>query len=97
MSFDQMLLRSLEAAKARKPLFEASFVYNGGFACVDILNAVGHDAWDIIEVKSSTDDKPVDLLDQASQSFVYNGASLKIRSCWLMQVSRDQTCADMTM
>jgi hypothetical protein len=89
MDFDPMLRRSLEAAKARKPLFEESFVYNGGFARADILNPVGQDAWDIIEVKSSTDAKPVNLLDLAFQAFVYNGAGLKIHCCWLMHVNRD--------
>lgn len=42
-NFEQVLQQSLEAAKARKPLFEAGFVYNGGFARVDILNPVGKD------------------------------------------------------
>ena len=87
--FDQVLRLSLEAANARKPLFEAGFVYNGGFARVDILNPVGQDAWDIIEVKSSTDVKDVNLIDLAFQAFVYNGAGLKIRRCYVMHVNRD--------
>jgi len=49
-----VLKQSLEAAKLRKPLFEAGFVYNGGLARVDILNPVSKNEWDIIEVKSST-------------------------------------------
>ena len=40
--------------KHRKPLFEAAFSANGCYARVDILNPVKGDAWDIIEVKSST-------------------------------------------
>ena len=60
--FEHVLHRSLEAAKARKPLFEAAFAYGDGFARVDILNPVGRDAWDIIEVKD------VNLLDLAFQS-----------------------------
>ncbi len=71
-----MLRKSLEAAKARKPLFEAAFVYNGGYARADILNPVGKDAWDVVEVKSSTQVKDVNLLDLAFQAFVYNGAGL---------------------
>ena len=86
--FAQVLKHSLEAAKARQPLFEAGFVCNGGFARVDILNPVGQDAWDIIEVKSSTEVKDVDLLDLAFQAFVYNGAGLRTRRCWLMRVDR---------
>ena len=87
--FEQVIRQSLEAAKARKPLFEAGFVYNGGFARVDILNPVGKDAWDIIEVKSSTEVKDVNLLDLAFQAFVYNGAGLNIRRCCVMHVNRE--------
>jgi hypothetical protein len=87
--FEQVLQRSLEAAKARKPLFEAGFVYNGGFARVDILNPVSGSAWDIIEVKSSTEGKDVNLLDLSFQAFVYSGAGLNIRRCCLMHVDRN--------
>ena len=87
--FEHVLQQSLEAAKARKPLFEAGFVHNGGFARVDILNPVGKDGWDIIEVKSSTEVKDVNLLDLAFQAFVSNGTGLNVRRCCLMNVNRD--------
>lgn len=87
--FEQVLQKSLETVKLRKPLFEAGFVYNGGFARVDILNPVGRNEWDIIEVKSSTEVKAVNLLDLAFQAFVYNGAGLNIRRCFIMHVDRD--------
>jgi hypothetical protein len=87
--FEHVLQRSLEAAKERKPLFEAGFVHNGGFARVDILDPVGEDAWDIIEVKSATEVKSVNLLDLAFQAFVYNRAGLKIRRCRVMHVNRE--------
>jgi hypothetical protein len=45
--FEQVLQNSLASLNARKPLFEAGFVYNGGLARVDILNPVAKDAWDI--------------------------------------------------
>jgi hypothetical protein len=88
-AFEHVLRQSLEAAKARKPMFEAGFVHNGGFARVDILNPVGKNEWDIIEVKSSTEVKDVNLIDLAFQAFVYNGAGLNIRRCCLMHVNRD--------
>ena len=87
--FQQVLQKTLEAAKARKPLFEAGFLYNGGFARVDILNPVGKDEWDIIEVKSAPEVKDVNLLDLAFQAFVYNGAGLSIRRCCVMCVDRE--------
>ncbi|MCL4789521.1 MAG: DUF2779 domain-containing protein [Verrucomicrobia bacterium] len=89
IDFAQVLQQSLEAAKQRKPLFEAGFVHNGGFARVDILNPVGRNEWDIIEVKSSTEVKDVNLLDLAFQAFVYTGAGLNIRRCYLMHVDRN--------
>ncbi|HEY3855671.1 MAG TPA: DUF2779 domain-containing protein [Verrucomicrobiae bacterium] len=87
--FQQVLRNSQEAAKARRPLFEAGFVYNGGFARVDILNPVGDDEWEIVEVKSAADVKRINLIDLAFQAFVYNGAGLKVRRCCVMHVDRD--------
>lgn len=87
--FDQLLQNSLEASHARKPLFEAGFVYSGGLARADILNPVGEDEWDIIEVKSATEVKDVNLIDLAFQAFVYNGVGLKIRQCFVMCVNRE--------
>lgn len=88
-NFQQALAASLAAVKRRKPVFEPGFVYNGAYARADILNPVGKDAWDIIEVKSSTGVKDVAFLDLAFQAFVYNGAGLKIRRCCIMHVNSD--------
>jgi len=87
--FNKILQRSQELLSARCPLFEAGFNYNGGYARADILNPVGHDQWDIVEVKSSTEVKDVNLLDLAFQAYVYAGAGLNIRRCILMHVNRD--------
>jgi hypothetical protein len=87
--FDEVLQRSQELVTARRPLLEAGFKYNGGYARADILNPIGDEAWDIVEVKSSTEVKDVNLLDLAFQAYVYTGAGLKIRRCILMHVNRD--------
>ncbi|HZM05823.1 MAG TPA: hypothetical protein VFC44_22715 [Candidatus Saccharimonadales bacterium] len=89
VDFNQVLRNSLEATKARKPLFEAGFVSNNAYARMDILNPVDGDAWDIIEVKSSTEGKNVNLSDLAFQAFACTGAGLKIRRRCLMHVNRD--------
>ena len=85
------LARTLEltrqALRLRRPLFEAVLGFRGGYARGDILNPVGADAWDIIEVKSSTAVKPVNLHDLAFQHFVYTGAGLRIRRCFLLHVN----------
>ena len=46
--------KSLEVAKLRKPLLEAGFVFKQAYALADILNPVAKNAWDLIEVKSSS-------------------------------------------
>jgi hypothetical protein len=53
------------------------------------LNPVAQDQWDIIEVKSSTEVKDVNLHDVALQRFVYSGAGLKIRKCFLLHINSD--------
>lgn len=89
--FQQVIQQSLEAARTRRPLFEPGFVHNGGFARADILNPVGRDEWDVVEAKSSTAVKAVNLADLAFQAFVYNGAGLKLRRCLLMHIDGDYT------
>lgn len=76
-----------DAVKLRKPLFEAAFTSNGGYARVDILNPIKGDAWDIIEVKSSTSLKDVNLSDIAFQAWVLTNAGLTIRRCFLCLVN----------
>jgi hypothetical protein len=79
--------KSLEAAKLRKPLFEAGFVYKQAYALADILNPVAKNAWDLIEVKSSSGVKDEYYSDVAFQKYVYEGAGLKIRKCYLMYIN----------
>jgi hypothetical protein len=76
-----------DAVKYRRPLFEAAFSANGGYARVDILNPVKGDAWDIIEVKSATSLDDVHVSDLAFQTWVLTGAGLKIRRCFLCHVN----------
>jgi Domain of unknown function(DUF2779) len=76
--------KSLEALKLRKPLFEAGFVFDRAYALADILVPAEDDAWDLIEVKSSTQVKPEHYADAAFQKYTYEGAGLKIRRCFIM-------------
>ena len=46
-------------------------------------------AWDVIEVKSSTSVKDVYIADLGFQAFVYSGAGLKIRRCFLLLINPD--------
>jgi Domain of unknown function(DUF2779) len=85
--FHQVLELSAKAVALRKPLFEAAFKSNNAFARADILNPVGKDQWDIIEVKSSTEVKNINLHDLALQRFAYEGAGLKIARCHILHIN----------
>ncbi len=79
--------QSLKSLKLRKPLFEGGFVYRRAYALADILVSVDEDAWDLIEVKSSTGIKNEHLTDVAFQKYTYEGAGIKIHRCYLMYIN----------
>jgi hypothetical protein len=86
---DETIRLTKQALKQRKPLFEAAFSGSGGYARADILIPVGDDAWNLVEVKSTTDVKDIHLDDLAFQAFVLTGAGLKIRRCILAHIDPD--------
>lgn len=75
--------------KLRKPLFEAAFSANGGYCRTDILRPAPQNAWDLIEVKSTTSLKDVHLEDLAFQTWVLASAGLKIRRIYLCHINSD--------
>jgi hypothetical protein len=88
--YDQVLALSKQHLARRVPLFEAGFTHDGGFARVDVLNPVGKNEWNIVEVKSTTELKEeVHLPDIAFQAHVLTGAGVKIRNCFLAHINGD--------
>ncbi|MBU4070537.1 MAG: DUF2779 domain-containing protein [Nanoarchaeota archaeon] len=87
LDFNENLDKTKQALKERKPIFEAGFLVNDLFSRGDILFPAREDEWDIIEVKSATQVKEVNLYDVAFQKYVYEKAGLKIRNCILMHVN----------
>ena len=85
--FDVVCAESQRQLVVRQPLFETAFRAAGGYARLDILNPVGDDAWDLIEVKSSTSVKDVYLEDVAFQAHVCTAAGLKIRRCHVLHIN----------
>jgi hypothetical protein len=79
--------KSLEAIQLRRPLFEAGFIFNQLYALADILIPISDSRWDLIEVKSSTSVKDVHYDDISFQKYVYEGAGLKIRKCYIIYVN----------
>lgn len=85
--FDEVCMETRKQLALRKPLFEPAFRAAGGYARLDILNPVDDDAWDIIEVKSSTSVKDVYLEDVAFQAHVCTAEGLTIRRCHVLHVN----------
>ena len=93
--FEEPVEATRRALDKRKPIFEASFIYNSCFSRADVLAPTEDGRWDIIEVKSSgapekiEDLRPVYLQDLAFQRYVYEGAGLEIRNCYLLLVNKN--------
>jgi len=85
---DEVLAATRKAIQSRQPLYEAAFAYHGGYARADILVPVARDAWDLVEVKSTTQLKEdVHLPDIAFQALVLSGAGIKLRNCFLAYIN----------
>jgi hypothetical protein len=87
--FGKMLELSKKALSQRRPLFEAAFKSGNAYARADILNPVGKTDWEIIEVKSSTEVKDVNLHDLALQRYAYEGAGLSISKCFILHINNE--------
>jgi hypothetical protein len=86
---EKALLKTKYWLGQRKTLFEPSIQYKNNFARADILKPAERNAWDIIEVKSSTSVKDINIDDLSFQKYCYRGAGLKIRKCYLLYINRD--------
>ncbi|MCX6132402.1 MAG: DUF2779 domain-containing protein [Ignavibacteriales bacterium] len=87
--FGKILELSKEALRQRKPLFEPAFKSGNAYARADILNPLGKNDWEIIEVKSSTEVKDVNLHDLALQRYAYEGAGLSITKCFILHINNE--------
>jgi len=86
--FSQNIQLSKEALTQDKPLFEPAIMFEQLYSRADILVPVGKE-WDIIEVKSATKVKDINIWDVAFQKYVYEEAGLKIRKCFLMYINNE--------
>jgi hypothetical protein len=87
--FKDNLRQTEELLKKGKPLFEAGFMVDNTFSRVDVLKPVSNDEWDIIEVKSSTRVKGVNIHDVSFQRYCCEKYGLKIRKCFLMHINNE--------
>ncbi|MCY4278701.1 MAG: DUF2779 domain-containing protein [Gammaproteobacteria bacterium] len=70
-------------------LFEAAFSHQGLFSRADIIERLPDDGWRLIEVKSTTRNKDVFLLDLAFQLRLMRGAGLDVRDAGVLTLNRD--------
>ena len=86
----EVIAATQKAILSRRPLYEPAFSYHGGYARTDILVPVTGNAWDLVEVKSTTSLKEdVHLPDIAFQAFVLTGAGIKLRKCFLAHINNE--------
>ena len=84
--YNENIKHTKKALIKNKPLFEAGIEFKNCFSRADILVPVKNQ-WDIIEVKSGTKVKDINIHDVSFQKFVYESYGLKIRKCFLMAFS----------
>jgi len=87
LSFMENINKTKEAVEKRQTIYEAGFMVDNLFSRGDILLPVGEEEWDIIEVKSATKIKDVNIHDVSFQKYTYEKAGLKIRNCILMHIN----------
>jgi len=88
-SYEETTAKTATLLKERKPLFEASFLHGQAYSRTDIVVPIGKDKWDIIEVKSSTEVKDINIDDVAFQWYCAKGSGLKINKCFLMFINNE--------
>jgi len=87
VDFKDNLEKTKKLVEKRVPIFEAGFIIDNLYSRADILVPFGKDEWDIIEVKSATKVKNINLHDVAFQKYVYEKSGLKINKCYLMHIN----------
>ena len=93
---DKKVAATAEAvAGSAKAIYEASFMEDGVFVAVDILERAGK-GWNLIEVKSTTRAKGVHVSDVAVQAHVLERAGLQIERIELMHLNRKCTFPDLS-
>jgi hypothetical protein len=81
--------RTQELMGRRVPLFEASFLVDGRYCRVDILEPVGEAGWNLVEVKSGTSLKPEHLDDVAFQADTLARAEVDLRRLLLQHLNNE--------
>lgn len=85
-SSESRVAATTELLSRRKPIFEATFLEDRAYCQVDILVPVENEAWDLIEVKSGTSVKPVNLEDVTFQANCLERAGVAVKRVCVMHI-----------
>jgi hypothetical protein len=88
-SIAKTVARTNELLKHRKPIYEASFAAGNVYCRVDILRPVERGKWDLLEVKSATKVKDVNIDDIAVQAHAAESAGLRLDRLYLVHIDND--------
>ena len=92
---DERISQTLEAVKAGAPaVFEASFLEHRTFVAVDILEHAA-EGYHLIEVKSSTSQKPEHIPDVGVQFNILAEAGINVTRASVMHLNRDFRSPDL--
>jgi len=89
LGFMENINKTKETVKNRETIYEAGIMVDNLFSRADVLLPVGEKEWDIIEVKSATKVKDINIHDVSFQKYTYEKAGLKIRKCFLMHINNE--------
>lgn len=76
------------ALQQKRPLFEATFEYDGVLVQADVMLPV-RGGWHMLEAKSSSQPQPYHLADLATQVWVAQGQGVAIKGMGLLLVNKD--------
>lgn len=85
--FSNNIRMTRELLPERRPLFEAGIAAGRFYCRPDVLNPAKGNRWDIIEVKSSTTVKDVNIHDVAFQKFCCEKSGIEVGRCFLAHVN----------
>jgi hypothetical protein len=74
-------------AEGARALYEPAFFFDGVLVRVDALVPVPGGAWDLFEVKSTARLKPEHVTDAAVQTYVVEGAGLRVRRSHIVHLN----------
>lgn len=88
LDFDVNIEKTEDAVKQKKTIFEAGLLAGDCFSRIDVFKPA-KSAWDIIEVKGTTEVKDQHIPDVAFQKYCAEQKGLKIRKCFVMHLNKE--------